>query len=161
MSRLIPYVAAGGGSVGDSEILEFLSAAISEGVADTVFYAGVDHTPEKLLAVLKRSENLVTFVYQDGAIVGTAWLNGLSQGHAFGHFGFLSGSDAVGAGKQIIEYWSLFDAINVIVGMVPITNPKAIHYVKKLGFREAGQVPKMLKVEGKAVAGVILHRVCR
>lgn len=124
-----------------------------EGVLETVFVHGDVRTPSAFIKTMQTPTNLPVFVFKGTEAVGVAWLNGLDNGHACGHFLFLPGGRgefARQAGRLILAYWQSWhedDAriVPVVLGIVPSDNAKAVQYAQDIGLTRLGEIPKMVK----------------
>lgn len=139
-------------------VLEFAAKARESGLLNTVFHDGKMQEPLAFLAAMQRQENLPVFIADCGTIIGFAWLNGISEFHAFPHFGFIEGAPYYEAGKTVLDYWSKFDTIKTLIGVLAASNKTAIIYAMRLGFRPAGDVPNMLDVHGTPTDGRVMYR---
>lgn len=149
---LIPYVEANGfRTIPDDELVEIFDRIILEGLDRIVFYSGNVRTARDFIFVMKSQNNLPVFVRDKDGYVGFAWLNNLNGNNAMPHFCFFKGRRgelAIEAGKKILQYWFSFPGeggplFDVLVGMVPDFNTRAIEFVKKLGAIELGSIPKL------------------
>lgn len=139
---IIPYVEIDGArTVSDVYLIGVYNQLVEDGTADIVFSRGEVKTAQEFIALMKHPNNLPLFLVVDQSIKGVAWLNHLSGNYAFGHFAFFKETwgNTREMGEKIINYWFSFPGDNgplldVIVGMVPSKNPRAIKFVQKLGF---------------------------
>lgn len=149
---LVPYVKAEDGyTVTDEAIRNLWRKLVYDKTAKTVFYDGAIFNENQFLDFFKNTSNLPLIALVDAEIAGFAWLNGVGKGFAFGHFAFFKetwGKQTKEIGQRILDYWlSLGDGtpvINTIVGMIPQFNSRAINYVIALGFKEIGEIPKLI-----------------
>lgn len=131
-------------------MLEF--GALARDMFASVFVDGSVRTPAQLLAMVRAPSNLPVFVFAGDRPIGLAWLNGCAGSYAFGHFMFLRGGRgtiAREAGRRILDYWMGFadgdePLFDVILGMVPAWNTRAIDFVVGLGLVRLGDIPKIL-----------------
>lgn len=166
---LIPYAQVNGSwTISDALVLQIAQKFQDEGTFHRVFYEGFIRTPTDFLEMIKKPANLPVFVFRGYVPVGVAWLNGLCGNHAFAHFCFARASwgvDSERVGELILQYWmnlSRADArpiFDVIIGVIPATNPKAARFVERIGFVRLGEIPMMLKdaYSGDRAAAVILY----
>lgn len=156
---LLPYTKCGEcWSLPDMAILKFASDARESGLLNTVFHDGKMQEPKEFLAAMKRPENLPVFIADCGKMIGFAWLNGISEFHAFPHFGFIEGAPYYEAGSEVLSYWSKFSTIKTLIGVLAASNKTAIVYAMRLGFKSAGTVPSMLDVHGVPTDGCVMYR---
>lgn len=101
--------------------------------------------------MMKTPANVPVFAFWGTESIGVAWLNGCSGKHAFGHFLFLRGGrgeKARKAGRLILKYWQSFEdnegpLFDVILGLVPSANPKAVQYAEDIGLTKVGEIPRI------------------
>jgi hypothetical protein len=156
---LVPYVRTDGAwSLADDVILDLARRCRDEGLFDRVFHDGKIKEPAEFLAALQLPENLPVFIYVGAEPIGFAWLNGIAGFHAFAHFCFIDPSDALEAGRAVLQYWSSFQSIEVIIGLIAASNVAALGFAQRLGFESVGYIPRMLNVHGKKTAGFITYR---
>lgn len=156
---LTPYVRTDGiWSVSDDLVLEVARRCRDEGLFANVFHDGKIKDPPEFLAALQLPENLPVFIFCDGAPIGFAWLNGIAGFHAFAHFCFVDASNAIEAARAVLDYWSSFESIEVIIGLIAASNVGALAFTQRLGFKAVGYIPRMLNVQGEKTAGFITYR---
>lgn len=160
MIELIPYVKVNE----EWTIPDHVMAAIFyqmkiDGTLNTVFYSGKMNSPEELVFMMQDSINLPVVVLVDGKISGLYWLNGVASNYAFGHFCAFKetwGKCTKEIAKKVMDYWFSFTdkdgfLLDVIIGMVPEFNERAIRYVEEFGFKRVGSIPKMANKEHSVV----------
>lgn len=153
---LIPYSEVNGArTIPDEEIYQAFEIMKNERTLDIVHYDQKIETPEDFIDLVKRPGNLFSFFYDEKEMLGMGWVNGVSKTHAFAHFCTFKkswGDRSVLMGKMALDYWMSFDdgepLFNVIIGMIPSFNKRAIQYIQKLGFVTLGDIPKMANVDG-------------
>lgn len=147
-------------TVSDADLFALAHRMQEEGLIELVFAGRCVKTATEFVAAMKLPSNLVVFAYVDGEIAGVAWLNGISSTHGFGHFCFTRSAkgETVRIGRAILDYWKTFPSLEVIVGMIPASNERAIIYALKLGFTSLGSIPKMMEIDGMKTAGHVLYR---
>jgi hypothetical protein len=141
---ILPYVEIDGArTVPDVYLTGCYNQLVEDGTADIVFSRGEVKNSQEFIQLMKHPNNLPLFVVIDKQIKGVAWLNHVSGNYAFGHFAFFKETwgKTKEMGEAIIDYWFSFPGENgplfdVIVGMVPSKNPRAIRFVEKLGFTQ-------------------------
>ena len=161
---VIPYVEIGGARTLPDSFLEAVYLQMVEDGSDkTVFNMGSVKSKEQFIAMMKNPANLPVFVLNGQNCAMVAWLNTINHNNACGHFcSFYTGIPPVEVGKKVLEYWWSLQAggrgLEVILGIVPAFNERAIAFVKKLGFIEAGRVPRLfLDTNGKQCDSVICY----
>ena len=60
------------------------------------------------------------------------------------------------AGKLVLDYWRAFVVGNrplfdVILGIIPSANNRAVEFVQRIGFVKLGEIPKMLRGQTAAL----------
>lgn len=164
---IVPYAELQPGirTVSDQIILGFAVEAIQDGTFWRVFVDSPIDSPETFLNAMKSPANVPVFFFVGTDPIGVAWLNGCNGSRAFAHFLFLRkawGKHTLQAGKIGLEYWfsfkvgdeSLFD---VILGVIPSRNERAVGYVRRLGFSVLGNVPKMFRFDDVPCEGTIVY----
>ena len=163
---LLPYAEVGGyWTISDEIILGFANQAISEGTFDSVFVESRVAKPEHFLAVMKQPANVSVFFFVGTDPIGVATLTGCHGNRAFGHFLYLRrawGKYTEQAGRLALDYWFSFkvgDAqlFDVILGIVPSANVRAIDYVQRIGLKVLGEIPKMVRVNGAAKPATVVY----
>ena len=146
---LVPYAELNGfRTIPDDELEDIFQRMQSEGLDKIVFYSGIVRTAKDFIETMKSKNNFPVFVKNDSGYAGFAWLNNLSGNTAMAHFCFFKGNPAVEAGRKILHYWFSFTGkegplFDVLTGMIPGFNRRAIEFVKKLGAVEVGAIPKL------------------
>lgn len=163
---LVPYAEVNGiWTVPDDMVLELARQAKTEGTFDGVFLEGRIDGPQAFLMAMKQPAVVPVFFFVGQEPIGVACLTGCEGRRAFGHFLFLSnawGKHTQQAGKLCLDYWfsfkvgnqSLFD---VILGIIPTRNQRAIEFVQKIGMSVLGSVPKMVRGRGGPEAATIVY----
>lgn len=154
MIQLLPYTSINGEyTLSDTVLRGFWDQLVEDGTATIIFSDGLIDNAEDFVKYAKTNSNLPVFAFIDKKIVGLAWLNSISGKHAFGHFAMLKniwGKDTTEVGKEIIKYWFALPGVNggplfeVILGLVPTVNQRAIKYIQRIGFKTLGSIPSML-----------------
>lgn len=126
----------------------------SDKTFEIVFYDGKTKTPDDLLSLLKNPGNYPVFVFVDNQLRGLAWFNDLHDGHATAHFCVFKeawGSLAKEMGKKVLDYWWSFPhptgkgyLLDLLLGVTPSSYKAALRFVGQLGFKQIGEVPRIL-----------------
>lgn len=114
---------------------------------------------------MKQPANVPVFFFVGTDPVGVAWLNNCNGGRAFAHFLFLKkawGEIAGQAGKIGLDYWFSFKVgdeplFDVILGLIPSDNKRAVRYARRLGFSVLGDVPKMFRFDDVPHSGTVVY----
>lgn len=155
---LLPYAKVGDyWTVSDEIVLGFARQAAEEGTFDRVFLDGSITGPEAFLYAMKQPENVPVFFFVGKEPIGVACLTNCQGNRAFGHFLYLKrawGKFTEQAGRLALDYWFSFrvanaigdkQLFNVIIGVIPSENVRAIDYVQRIGMTVLGEVPKMVQ----------------
>ena len=167
---VIPYVEVNGSKTfSDEALVSIFDQIKQDNTLSTVFYGGTVRNADDFLAFVKSPSNYMSVVAVNKDITGIGWINGVSDNHAMGHFCFFRsswGKYTQDMGQALLDYWFSFPGddgplFDLLIGMVPSFNARAIDYVKSLGFVELGEIPKMVRspyrVERSGM--MILHKV--
>lgn len=167
---LVPFVEIDGiRTLSDSHLKQAYAKTVSDGTHTAVFSDGKVRSPDDFVSLMKDSRNLPVFIFDDSRMLGYAWINSICDNHAFAHFNFFKetwGAESKEMGKMLLEYWFSFPGTNgslldVIIGMIPKFNSRAINFTRKIGFERVGEIPNMLlnAYAGKREPAVILYKV--
>lgn len=160
---LIPYaLISGGWNLPDSFLADVFEKMQAEGVLERVFYDGSVTTPEAFVKYMQSPANVSIFFVRDGEPLSFGWLNGIREGRAFAHFCTLKAGRGVtiDMGRIALGYWfSTFDFLAVILGMIAANNKLALRFVRRIGFTAVGEIPRLIydAYSGQRVAGVLTY----
>lgn len=134
----------------------------AEGVLERVFYDGSVKTAGQFVRYMQAPANVAIFFLRDGEPLSFGWLNGIREGRAFAHFCTLKAGrgSTVEMGRLALGYWfSAFDFLAVILGMVSANNKLALRFVQRIGFTAVGEIPQLIydSYSGQRVAGVLTY----
>jgi len=151
-----------GYTVGDETLGLIWSRIVDEGKVETVFYNGTISSVGDFIQYLRRGDvyPVVIFDTETETFCGVAWINNVNEGTAQAHFCTVNGGNSVEVGLEVMGYWNKFcEFINVIVGIIPEGNLRAINFVQKLGFVEVGMIPEYCNTVYKNAreGGVVLY----
>lgn len=148
-------------TIDDDRVLGFFQGLKDEGTFSTVFYDGTVKTPRAALAMMRNDHNAPVFFSRNGDLIAVGWLNGVSGDYAFAHFAFRRaawGKTTVQTGLLCMAYWMhYFPFLNTVIGLTPETYTHALSFVRRIGFKPAGQIPSMLVVNGERVGARISY----
>jgi hypothetical protein len=151
---------ADGWSVPDELFIKLWQQMVEEGRAAKLFYGGTVTDEYGWIDWLKDPKNFSVIVMdaREKKIAAVGWLNNFERGTAQIHFCFY-GFPHPGAGIKVLEYYSKFPGLHVIVGITPEEYTTAIRYAKRIGFKEIGVIPNMLQMayENRRMGAVITH----
>lgn len=168
--RIIPYTRVDGvPTYKDSEIKGFFKRIVRDGLKDIVFHAGDIRTPQDFLKEARDSRRMILYVVYAGNLeAGLIWLTHFEARTCRCHFTSFSetwGMDTVSIGRAAIsqvmygkaaggEY--LFD---VLLGLTPSANIRAIRWLEKVGLKKAGEVPSILwdDLHQKTIPGTLMY----
>ena len=166
---LLPYAKVGDfWTVSDEIVLKFARQAVEEGTFDRVFLDGSISGPDAFLYAMKQPENVPVFFFVGKEPVGVACLTNCQGNRAFGHFLYLKsawGKFTEQAGRLALDYWFSFKVesrqlFNVILGVIPSENVRAVDYVQRIGMTMLGEVPKMVQ-SGSALKSATVVYISR
>jgi len=154
MITIVPYVGAEDTwTIHDETVKRTFDVMFEQELHTVVFVDGSIKNRDEFLAYAKSSKNLFQWVLVNGMIAGVCWLNNFAGKQAFGHFCFFAdtwGKYTKQMGLQVINYW--FDMkmdetpiLDIVFGIIPNFNKKAIGYVESLGFvKMTPSIPEMI-----------------
>lgn len=132
----------------DSEIMGLYDKMVSEGTSDIVFYDGIIKNREMFLSEMKsnRCKLHILFDKEPIAIVYLNMFEGRTARFHFCAFSKIWGGEAIKAGRficgEILNYKYEEDYIfDALTGRIPVSNKKAVEYLKKMGAVIAGKIP--------------------
>lgn len=157
---VVPYLPADGvPPFRDSVILGLWDKLVEQKLHDLVFFDGNVNTREKFLLFMKNPCR-VLFVVESAecGVSGFFWIDNIVHRRAHVHicaFKETWGENAKAmalAGLQAV--FNMVDrtgtpVINVLCGVIPTTNPRAIRFAKSVGFSLCGTVPGYLYHAGR------------
>lgn len=161
--QLVPYAKIEGGwSLPDEFLYSFAAQMVKEGTFHRVFYDGHITTPEQFLESMQKPANVPVFFFDGSEPLGFAWLNGVSGGLAFAHFGgtLAAKGRSVRVGQMAVRYWfKNFEFLELILGITPQPNRIAVRFIERIGFRVLGEIPGMLwdAYQAERVSAVISY----
>lgn len=152
--RLLPYVKIKGEWTLSADVMRGIWQQLKdEGIAQLVFNDGSLINSVDFINFFQHGRNLAVIVFSGNEVIGIAWMNNVRRNHAFGHFAFFKsawGKLTERAGRTILQYWFAMPGPNngylfdFIIGMVDSRNRRALQYIKRLGFTQIGEIPKMM-----------------
>lgn len=120
---------------------------LAEDLFRTVFYEGKVNNPAEFVDYIRRPENVAIFFFEGDEPLAAGWLNAISDCRAFGHFCTLRGARgrAQYLGRLALAYWfTAFEWLRVVLGLISAENRLARRYVRQIGFREVGEIPDLI-----------------
>lgn len=137
-----------------NEVIEhYYRLAVRGGVFRNTFYDGRVRTGSDFRDKMQSSRNHPVFVTVSEEPAGVAWLNDVTANYAFAHFFVLPeywGADSVRMGRLVIDYWmGISGQLEFLIGMIPGFNRIAAAFVKRIGFQEMCEIPKMMVRDGQ------------
>jgi len=168
---IVPYCEVDGiRTFKDSEIKTFYDRMVRDGVAPIVFHAGDVRSPSEFLQKMKSPGVSLYIVFlNNGTIAGIIWLThfeGKSCRVHFTSFSEVWNEDTALIGREAIrqvlhmpdssDVGYLFD---VLIGLIPSRNVRAIKWLKKVGLQVSGEIPNSLwdAEEKKSISGTLLY----
>lgn len=167
--KLLPYVRIDGEyTLSDFVLHGFFQQLQEEKTAQIVFQDGFICNGVDFINFLKEPRNLPAFAFIDNKIVGVAWINGITGKHAFAHFALLKsiwGKHSEEVGKAYLQYWFALPStkkeplLDVILGFIPAKNSHALQFIKRLGFKQVGEIPSIMynAIDHEYEAGVLSY----
>lgn len=168
---VIPYCEIDGvRTFKDSEIMEFYDRMVEDGIAPIVFHAGDVRSPIDFLKKMKGSGTALYIVFYGDDPVGLIWLTHFEAKTCRVHFASFSevwDQDTVGIGKEAINqvlYMTVSPesddfVFDVLLGLIPSRNVRAIKWLNKVGLTVAGEIPNALwdAEENQSIPGTLLY----
>lgn len=139
-------------NISDEDLADLYHGLVKDGTAELVFFDGSINSPELFIEAIKSPANLSVVFFRKGRPAGFAWINALTSHTGSAHFAlrrFAWGEWGRMVGKATLNYWMDFNVegepiLQVILGILPAKNRRAVRFVADLGFKSSGQIPKML-----------------
>jgi len=164
---LIPYVVLDGQmTVSDEQVKAVYRQLVDDGTINVVFYDEVMKSEDDFLTFMKNKDNIVVFPVRDKKLMGVAWLNNLTKNQAFAHFALFKEAAlkkyTEEIGKEILDYWMNMPGndgplLDVLMGLIPEFNQKALYYIERLGFKRVGRIPKIVLRKGGKEAAILSY----
>lgn len=152
---LVPYVELNGiRTITDVVLQKLWSELERDDLLRKLFHDSSWISAAEFIEIMKKPSNVPVVAIDIHGPYGVAWLNCVEGNSARAHFGFIKrtwGRKSLATGKAILEYWMKFPGINceflfdIICGITPSSNLMARGFIKKLGFIEVGEIPKLCK----------------
>lgn len=149
--RLIPYVEINGArTLPDTFLEDVFDEMVVQGLVSSVFAGTNIRTSEDFRGMMRHPSNIPVFVVDGAQCIGFAWLNGVGETYAYGHFCTFPTNviSAVEMGDMVMHYWWSLEGqhgplLEVIMGTIPAFNQKAIAFIQKIGFVKACEIPSL------------------
>lgn len=164
---LLPYCEIDGiRTLKDSDIKHLYQRIEEAGVADIVFCGSDIKDAEGFLAAMKYKDNHLYVVLVDEKPEMIVWLNRFEGKFARFHwcpFKDLRGDRLTQVGMAVRDkFFSMKDysgeyLYDMLMGIIPIENKPAIGFLKKIGVKELGILPKAVLKDGKSTPGVLMY----
>lgn len=165
--ELLPYAEIDGiSTMTNSFVMGLYDRMKEDGTADIVFYDGSVRDADGFLRKM-RYENIALYaVYADQKLAGVVWLNGFEGRVARCHWCVFSpywakGSVEIGKAslRKILAIKERGGAYlyDMLLGILPSSNERAVRYCLKCGGRKAGVVPNLVCMNGKSAEGTIIY----
>ena len=134
--------------------------AEKEGFLRTVAFERVDVTREDFREFVANPDVFFAAGFDEGGRpLGWFHLTGFEGRTARIHFCFFEAGkkDRLELGAVALDYCFSLIGLGSLIGVVPVINPGAIEYVRRLGGREFGLVPEMCRIERlkRSVGGMV------
>jgi len=152
----------------DTEVMAFYDRMAMDGTVNIIFHAGDIRSSKDFLKRMKNPGAALYVVFYGEDIVGLIWLThfeGKSCRVHFTSFSEVWNEDTVSIGKAAIrQILYMYDDNNdyvfdVLLGLIPSRNMRAVKWLKKMGLKEVGEIPNALwdAEEGESIPGTLLH----
>lgn len=149
----------------DRQLIDVWNRICKLGFDKIVFDNARVKQADDFISFCKLPGNVVHFDidYETDLPILIAWLNNFGPNFAFGHFCFLQDCNKIETAKETLEYWFCWKPdgehalLDVILGRIPADNPKAVHFVEKLGFTNMGTVPLLAMGTAEKTGAVFLY----
>lgn len=152
--KIIPYVEINGlRTFLDSDIEKLWDRMVEDGSDKVVFYGGGVEDGKGLVEWFKNPQNIVHMVVDDDTeVVSITWINNTTSVSAFFHFCVFSKAwgNTEDLLKMSIKSWFAFKnpdgsyMFDVLMGMVPEINSKAVSAMVKIGCTNLGYIPSVI-----------------
>ena len=146
--KIIPYITIDGiPTFKDSDIISFYDRMVKDGTADDVFQDGSIRSAENFLDAMKGPNNFLIVAHWQGEPAGVMLANRFQGRFAQNHFcafsEFWGNRDII---LQCGRYGSLYMldnlGLDMLMGLVPASNQRAIAAVVASGGKIIGELPK-------------------
>lgn len=161
--HLLPRVELGGRATIPMGTFLWLHEEMHRLYRDDTWQDGTLDDQEDFLAIMQSQHNSVFLLHYDGDPVSLMWFNRHGRTSAWGHFFWLE--TPLGFNEKIAaSRWSMrriFEVLDypVLVGRTPADNRRGILFMRRAGFRPAGEIPDMLysRALGRPVAAKLFY----
>lgn len=164
MITIRPYVHCDGiPTMRDSSIVGLYDLMERDGTAETVFFDGMIKNGQDFLNYIKSPGVVLLVANSKDTPVGCGWLNGFESNTARAHFCLFSegwGGNSVNIGKKMVEKAISIFGLDMLIGMIPSINERAINFSLACGAKLAGEFPfGSVDASGKSYRTTILYYV--
>lgn len=170
---VVPYCEVDGiRTFKDSEIKGFYDRMVRDGVAPIVFHDGEVRSSDDFLKMVKGLGVALYVVFYDDDPAGLIWLTHFEAKSCRVHFTSFSeiwDEDTVAIGKEAINQVLYMTTtvggddyvFDVLLGLIPSRNVRAIKWLKKVGLTIVGEIPNALWDAEKAesIHGTLLYLI--
>ena len=165
---LVPFVQSDDvWTVKDDILIRVYDKLIEDKILHVIFCDGTIRSSEEMSVFFKNPGNYPVFILADGKLSGFAWLTSPKGNYAFGHFCFFReawGKNTLPLGKEILKYWFNFNmngnhVFDIILGLVPTANSRALKYIRNLGGKAVGKIPHVVHdaYRGKKTSAMLFY----
>ena len=165
--NLLPFITVDGiPTFADSEILGLYERMELDGTAPVVFSDGEIREAKGFLSAMKSGLNALYVIYVDEEESGIIWLNRFEARFARCHWCLFSnqwGEQSIAIGTETLRIIISIKDQNenfmwdMLMGIVPSSNKRAVEYCEKCGGAISGEIPFASMSEGKSVNGTIIY----
>lgn len=128
----------------DSDMINFYHRTIDEELNDSMFFDGGIKNVSDFLTYMKSNNVLFLTLNIDGKTAGFGWLSHFDQKMARGHFCIFKefwGRPIHDAFNEMAGQILQYTGLDLIMGIIPSVNIKAVKFVLKCGYRLVGEIP--------------------
>lgn len=151
-------------SISDEYLSYLWDRLVREDQAGIIFMENEVASAREFIDYMKADWNfpVIGFVMQENPEpVFVAWINTLGKNNALCHFLTFKTAmkyNRIKAGKVVLDYWFAFkredgsDLFDVLLGRTPASLRAAVSFIRKLGFKVIGQIPKIYAGQGAVIS---------
>jgi len=152
---LVPYSRE---TVEDRVLEWFWNQMEANGLHKVVFYSGHIRSANDFMTFIKTQAVALLVVDKETRVpLAMGWLTDWCDRRAFAHFCVLPDGweQSEIMGRRVLEFW--LTMFNLIMGMIPKRNTRAIEYVKRIGMTVVGEIPNVVQIDGNYETGIICY----
>lgn len=162
--NIVPYTTVDGvPTFKDSEIAVLWDRIWEEGVGNSVFFDGTIKDRDHFIDLMAGNNNFLYLIYYHAELVAMFWINRIEKTHCYCHFTCFKNvwgtQIAIDAGKIGIDCCLNILGFDVVLGLLPAKNRRALRYLEKVGLKVVGTIPNILwdNMEKRSIAGILVR----